>query len=561
MKELISAAAAIAIAMGSLAAGAGAAHAADSGWSWAWTTSKLGLVGDGAVWNGAPEYSSVLGGTTFDVATDAQVTERASLLVPPTGHAVGPGEPSTDPSGVTLPISTANAPGSPTGTVIRGLSVAWAAEHDPAREYAIDLLGLPGAVDWQLTGKAYVPGADAQSGEYIGWTTSPAAGTADVSTTDDGLLRFRNVTTVSGWGPELMVWAQTADGFAIQIGLATRFNEAAVPASPIATDKVVELAPGQNTTVDLIVGATFPGADPKVLTPEALSLPGNAVLSASGLIATGTTPGDEAQAVFALTYTQPQSGGTFRSNSATVTIRTVMGPPRADSLDPDHGPDSGGTDVTIDGDGFDETCLVYVDGQATSTSFVAASTILFVTPAHAAGPVDVHVVCEAGSTDDLPYTYEPSGPPPGGDPDEPDQPKTLPLSAHDLEYDLEPGDSLTLTPAQIVAAAAEYEGDKVDLVFALADAPTGGAVENADGSITFRHRPDGVPQTAAFFLRDPATGVLSGVATITVRSLTVDDPAPASLASTGAAILPLGLAALCGLAAGCVLLVYRCRTD
>lgn len=86
----------------------------------------------------------------------------------------------------------------------------------------------------------------------------------------------------------------------------------------------------------------------------------------------------------------------------------------ATSLNPDHGPTTGGTTVTVTG-----TC--FVAGQtsvtiggitipASAVTVVNATTLTFVTPPHAAGPVHVTVATPCGVTPPLTYTYIPVPP-------------------------------------------------------------------------------------------------------------------------------------------------------
>ncbi|MEX1178983.1 MAG: IPT/TIG domain-containing protein [Nitriliruptor sp.] len=93
--------------------------------------------------------------------------------------------------------------------------------------------------------------------------------------------------------------------------------------------------------------------------------------------------------------------------------------PSADSLNPDNGPVDGGTAVTIDGDGLDTAESVTIDGDA--VDFEAngdGDQLTFVTPpGDAAGPVDVVVTFEDGTTDTLQFTYTDDTAVLGGDAD------------------------------------------------------------------------------------------------------------------------------------------------
>ncbi len=85
--------------------------------------------------------------------------------------------------------------------------------------------------------------------------------------------------------------------------------------------------------------------------------------------------------------------------------------PTLSALDPDNGPAAGGTVVTVTGTGFTDDSTVSVDGSdpITPDSVSADGTSLtFTTPAHAAGDVEVTVTTAGGTSDPLPYTYNPA---------------------------------------------------------------------------------------------------------------------------------------------------------
>jgi hypothetical protein len=77
------------------------------------------------------------------------------------------------------------------------------------------------------------------------------------------------------------------------------------------------------------------------------------------------------------------------------------------SIDPTSGSEAGGTPVTITGTGFLGATGVTFDGLAgTAFEVVSDTSITVVTPAHAAGLVDVVVLDDAGDSDAVDYTYE-----------------------------------------------------------------------------------------------------------------------------------------------------------
>jgi len=91
----------------------------------------------------------------------------------------------------------------------------------------------------------------------------------------------------------------------------------------------------------------------------------------------------------------------------------LLGAPSVTSITPSSGPGAGGTSVTIDGQNFSAVSAVDFGGQpATSFHVVTSTEISAVSPAHAAGPVDVTVATPNGtsatSSADQ-FTYLPSG--------------------------------------------------------------------------------------------------------------------------------------------------------
>ncbi|WP_197464264.1 IPT/TIG domain-containing protein [Microbacterium sp. TNHR37B] len=84
----------------------------------------------------------------------------------------------------------------------------------------------------------------------------------------------------------------------------------------------------------------------------------------------------------------------------------VPGAPALTSLDPDSGPETGGTVVTITGTDFTGATDVTFDGvPATSFTVVSDTEITATSPAHAPGAVDVVVTNPTGASAPLPFTY------------------------------------------------------------------------------------------------------------------------------------------------------------
>lgn len=127
-------------------------------------------------------------------------------------------------------------------------------------------------------------------------------------------------------------------------------------------------------------------------------------------------------------------GSTAIVNLASASVGPNFGPaaavPVGLSLDPDRGPVTGGTVVTITGTGLEPGSTVSVDGGPAITPDAIngnGTQLVFTTPPHAAGPVGVTVTNANGTTAPLTYTYIPVGgvtdlaPPVITDPDDGDE--------------------------------------------------------------------------------------------------------------------------------------------
>ncbi len=94
----------------------------------------------------------------------------------------------------------------------------------------------------------------------------------------------------------------------------------------------------------------------------------------------------------------PLASSTVRVFQEAVTV--------AQSLTPEQGPETGGTEVTITGEGFTGATGVTFDGlDGTDFTVVDDNTITVTTPAHEPGPVDVVVLGEGGDSAPLTFTY------------------------------------------------------------------------------------------------------------------------------------------------------------
>ncbi|MGW9178792.1 IPT/TIG domain-containing protein [Agromyces sp. NPDC055658] len=97
--------------------------------------------------------------------------------------------------------------------------------------------------------------------------------------------------------------------------------------------------------------------------------------------------------------------GGGESNALPFTYYAV---PTLAALDPDEGPTVGGTIVTVTGTNLAGATELTVDGVAVAFTPVSDTTIVFTTPPHAAGEVDVVVTTPGGESDPLTYTYVPA---------------------------------------------------------------------------------------------------------------------------------------------------------
>jgi hypothetical protein len=80
-------------------------------------------------------------------------------------------------------------------------------------------------------------------------------------------------------------------------------------------------------------------------------------------------------------------------------------PPELSSLNPDTGPTSGGTTVTLDGDNLTEVTAVYFGGDVITYTIDGWTRITVTTPSHAAGSVTVWVTSPYGGSNDLSFDY------------------------------------------------------------------------------------------------------------------------------------------------------------
>jgi hypothetical protein len=159
------------------------------------------------------------------------------------------------------------------------------------------------------------------------------------------------------------------------------------------------------STLDPVLDDTLAGA-----LPDVVGLVANAQDSAAGRFT------ETALRVSVL----PLAGPAATLDLASASVGPNGGPvvaavPTALGIDPDHGPEAGGTVVTITGTDFTPDATVSVDGGTAITPTAidpGGTSLTYVAPPHAPGPVGVTVTTGGGTTAPLTYTYDPAGPTP-----------------------------------------------------------------------------------------------------------------------------------------------------
>lgn len=119
-----------------------------------------------------------------------------------------------------------------------------------------------------------------------------------------------------------------------------------------------------------------------------------------------TTDGGE----FSVTALQVEvlpAGPAVVANVATATVgpNAAIPSPTITSIVPDEGPESGGTEVTLTGTDFTNVVSVTIGGNVVTDLAVTPTTIVFDTPAHVEGPVDVVINALQGDSSPVTFTY------------------------------------------------------------------------------------------------------------------------------------------------------------
>ena len=176
----------------------------------------------------------------------------------------------------------------------------------------------------------------------------------------------------------------------------------AAPAPPTASSIDPDSGPQSGGQVVTITGSGFVPGDTAV-TFDGLPAT-DVVVDPSGTSLTAVTPAHAPGVVDVVVTTDGGSTDplayTYLADGSDAVVT---------DLDPDFGPTSGGTTVTITGSGFTGATGVTFDGVA-GTGFAvnpAGTEITVVTPPGAAGPADVVLVFPAGTADAGIFTYVP----------------------------------------------------------------------------------------------------------------------------------------------------------
>lgn len=168
------------------------------------------------------------------------------------------------------------------------------------------------------------------------------------------------------------------------------------------------------------IAATVNGATVTVNSATTVAGVTNAVISAAVRTRIQTVTATSANATalqLTLTLTGTVDGAPISVPLGTVTagtascVRPALPAPTETGLYPKSGPTTGGTKVTVTGSGFDQGATTVTIGgitvPATQVTVTSPTTLSFITPPHAAGPVQVTTTTGGGTSAGQTYTYVP----------------------------------------------------------------------------------------------------------------------------------------------------------
>ena len=189
----------------------------------------------------------------------------------------------------------------------------------------------------------------------------------------------------------------TTPGGTSAIAGADQFTYVAPPAIPTVTGISPTSGPVTGGTPVTITGSNFTGAT-KVKFGTA---PASSVTWVNATQITAVSP---VHAAGPVDVTVTTVGGT--SNAVQFTYVPLVIHPTVTGISPTSGPVAGATPVTITGTGFTPNSSVkFGTAPASSVTWVNATQITAVSPAHAAGPVDVTVTTVGGTSNAVQFTY------------------------------------------------------------------------------------------------------------------------------------------------------------
>jgi len=293
----------------------------------------------------------------------------------------------------TTPAGTTAGPVDVTVTDVGGESEALEFTYIAAPSVtgiAPDFGPVEGGTEVTVTGEGFIPGTTvsvdggdpitpisiSEDGTTLVFITPPSeAGTVDVV-----------VTTPIGSSDPVEFTYLDLGGVSVIVGLSPDFGP-----TTGGTEVTIE---GFGFTEDSIV--TIEGADD--VTPDSVNEDGTELVFT-------TPPREVGPAEVAVVNDEGTSAPQIFTY---IEDGDEPGTPTITGLDPVAGPDSGGTAVTVFGFDFTSDATVSVDGGEPIDPITIAedgSSLVFVTPPHAAGPVDVVVTTVAGTSEPQTFTY------------------------------------------------------------------------------------------------------------------------------------------------------------